>query len=66
MNEPRQPFGNGEPGLFDQVDPEAEAAADARALADIEAGRVISHEAVKRWLTDIINGKRTPRPRPGE
>jgi predicted transcriptional regulator len=39
-----------EPSLFDEIDDDAEAAADARAEADIAAGRVISHEAMKRWL----------------
>lgn len=36
--------------LFDSVDPEAEAAADARAEADVEAGRLVGHDAVKRWV----------------
>jgi len=39
-----------EPSLFDEIDDAAEAAADARAEADIAAGRVIGHEAMKRWL----------------
>ena len=39
-----------EPSLFYETDDLAEAAADARAEADIEAGRVISHDAMKRWL----------------
>ena len=39
-----------EPSLFDEIDDDAEAAADARAEADIAAGRIISHEAMKRWL----------------
>ncbi len=38
-----------ETSLFDETD-DAEAAADARAEADIAAGRVISHDAMKRWL----------------
>ena len=37
------------PSLFD--DPEAEAAADARAEADLREGRSISHGAMTRWLT---------------
>ncbi len=36
--------------LFDDIDDEAERAADARADADVAAGRVISHEAMKAWL----------------
>lgn len=41
-----------EPALsfFDAIDPEAEAAADAEGLADIEAGRLIPHEEVAAWL----------------
>ena len=38
-----------EPSPFDEIDG-AEAAADARAEADIAAGRVIRHDAMKRWL----------------
>ncbi|TPG43545.1 CopG family transcriptional regulator [Sphingomonas koreensis] len=55
-----------EPSIFDQVDEAAEAAADARALDDIRERRLISHEAVKTWLTDYINGTRRPRPNIGE
>ena len=36
--------------VFDDIDVDAEAAADAEAEADLEAGRVVSHEAVKAWL----------------
>ncbi|WP_397399870.1 antitoxin [Phenylobacterium sp.] len=39
-----------EPNLFEDVDHEAEAAADAEGLADIEAGRVVPHDEVARWL----------------
>jgi predicted transcriptional regulator len=39
-----------DPDLFDDVDETAERLADERAEADIKAGRVISHEAMKRWL----------------
>ena len=39
-----------EPNLFEDADQEAEAAADAEGLADIEAGRVVSHDEVARWL----------------
>lgn len=37
-----------EPGVFD--DPDALAAADARALADLDDGRVIGTPAVMHWL----------------
>jgi predicted transcriptional regulator len=39
-----------EPGIFEHPDPEAIAAADARAEADIVAGRVHSHQIVGEWL----------------
>jgi predicted transcriptional regulator len=39
-----------EPSLFDEIDAEAEAAADAEGLADIEAGRVVPHTEVAAWL----------------
>lgn len=39
-----------EPGIFEQPDADAIAAADARADADIAAGRVHSHEIVGEWL----------------
>ena len=39
-----------EKSLFDSTDPREEAAADARAEADVTAGRLISHAAVKRWI----------------
>ena len=40
-----------EPGIFEERDREAEAAAIRRARADVAAGRVHSHEIVKEWLT---------------
>jgi predicted transcriptional regulator len=51
-----------ERSLFDDNDPSAEAAADARAEADVKAGRLISHDAVKRWLRSW--GTEAPLPRP--
>lgn len=39
-----------EPGIFEEPDPAAEAAADARGLADVEAGRTYSHAIVSEWL----------------
>ena len=50
--------------LFDS--PEAEARSEARAEADIEAGRVISHGAVRRWLESWRGATRLPRPRAGD
>jgi predicted transcriptional regulator len=53
-----------EPSIFDEPNDAAEADADARAEADIEAGRVVSHEAVSLWLSSWANGKPMAVPRP--
>ena len=53
-----------EKSLFNS--PEAEAKSEARAEADARASRVISHEAVKRWLSSWGSAKRLPRPRVGD
>jgi predicted transcriptional regulator len=55
-----------EPAIFDEVDEAAEAAADARAEADVAAGRVISHEAMSRWLSSWAEGDPKPPPEVGE
>ncbi|MES2097655.1 MAG: CopG family transcriptional regulator [Pseudomonadota bacterium] len=55
-----------EKSLFDVDDPVAEAAADARAEADVKAGRLISHEAVKRWVASLGTANPLPRPRVGD
>lgn len=55
-----------EPTIFDEIDEAAEAAADARAEADVAAGRVISHEAMSRWLTSLAEGYPKPPPEVGE
>jgi predicted transcriptional regulator len=36
--------------IFDEIDKDAEAQAIAEAEADIEAGRVVPHEEVVKWL----------------
>ena len=53
-----------EKSLFDS--PEAEARSEARAQADVRAGRLISHQAVRRWLSSWGGAKRLPRPRVGD
>ena len=55
-----------EKSLFDMDDPVAEAAADARAEADVQAGRLIGHNAVKRWIASWGSAKPLPRPRIGD
>jgi hypothetical protein len=52
--------------LFETRDPAAEAQADARADADVRDGRVISHAAVKRWLTSLRSTTPLPRPHIGD
>jgi predicted transcriptional regulator len=55
-----------EKSLFDSPDAGAEAKAEARAEADIRAGRLISHSAVRRWLQSWGTAKPLPRPRAGD
>ena len=52
--------------LFDTSDPAAEAEADARADADVNNGRLISHDAVKLWLSSWGSPEPLPRPRVGD
>jgi predicted transcriptional regulator len=53
-----------ERSIFD--DPEAEAESLRRAKADIREGRIISNEAVVRWLKSWGTPNRLPKPRPGD
>ena len=57
-----------EPAIFDDVNEASDAAAVAVAegLADIEAGRVISHEAMKRWLLSWGTPGELPPPKVGD
>jgi len=55
-----------ERSLFDERDPAAEAAADARAEADVKAGRLVGHDAVKRWVASWGTEEPLPRPKSGE
>ena len=57
-----------EPSLFDDAteDEAAEAAADARAEDDIAAGRIVSHDAVGRWLESWGTANPLPKPECGE
>jgi predicted transcriptional regulator len=52
--------------LFESVDPALESEADRRAEEDVNAGRLISHEGVKRWLSCWAAGKPLPRPKVGD
>jgi predicted transcriptional regulator len=53
-------------GVFDRVSDRAEDEADERGLADLKAGRTVSHAAVKKWLTSWGTGRRLPRPQIGD
>lgn len=55
-----------EPSIFDEVDQAAEDAADAEALADLDAGRVVSHDAMTRWLSSWGTPDELPPPNIGD
>jgi predicted transcriptional regulator len=57
-----------EPAIFEDENESAAAdeAAIAQGLADIEAGRVSSHGAVKRWLLSWGTPDELPPPKVGE
>lgn len=48
--------------IFDHADPAAEDAADARAEADLAAGRIVSYEAIRDWLLSWGRSDETPPP----
>jgi len=54
--------------IFDELgdDPKSETAADARAEADARAGRLVGHDAMKRWLKTWGTANRAPKPTAGE
>ena len=55
-----------EPSIFAEIDADAEERAMQEAEADIDAGRVISHEAVRRWLLSWGTPDELPPPKCGE
>lgn len=55
-----------EPSIFDFEDEAAAKAAIQEGLADLRAGRVISHEAVKAWLLSWGTTDELPRPKVGD
>ena len=65
MTDPRNEM-DVEPVVFDVEDEAGIEAATLHGLADIEAGRVISHKAVKRWLLSLSTDNPLPRPKCGE
>jgi len=55
-----------ETSIFDQPDDEADEQALKRGEADADAGRVVSHDAVSRWLKSWGTPNRSPRPKCGK
>jgi predicted transcriptional regulator len=55
-----------EPSIFDEVDDAADQAAMAEGEADLAAGRVISHEAIKAWLLSWGTGDERLPPQVGD
>ena len=51
-----------EPNLFDEMEDEADLLAEAKADADVAAGRVVPHERVREWLKTIGTPGQTPTP----
>lgn len=60
------PMAQTHPTVFDEIDFEAEAAADAEAEADVAGGRLISHKAVKAWLLSWGTPHELPTPQVGD
>jgi predicted transcriptional regulator len=48
--------------LFDIQPDAAEAAADAAAEAEIDAGQGVPHERVREWLARLAKGEKLPPP----
>lgn len=51
-----------EPSIFDEIDVDADAAADAEGLADLDAGRVVTHDRMKAWLLSWGTPDESPAP----
>jgi predicted transcriptional regulator len=51
-----------ERAIFEEPDPNAAAAADARAEADIKAGRIVDHADVAAWLGKWGTAEEGPAP----
>lgn len=55
-----------QPSVFDVADTEADEASTLRGIADHAAGRVISHEAMKRWILSWGTPDELPPPKCGD
>jgi predicted transcriptional regulator len=56
---------NPEPSVFDETDPQGDERALQRGQADYATGKVISNDAMKRWLLSWGAGESLPRPKCG-
>lgn len=48
--------------IFEQIDPDAEAAGIAEAEAELDAGKGVLHDKVREWLLKLARGEITPPP----
>jgi predicted transcriptional regulator len=65
MSEPGHEFDE-EPGVFILEEAVELDAREQEAMADMDAGRFISHEAVRRWLLSLSTDNPLPRPKCGD
>jgi len=65
MSDPGNEFEE-EPAVFVTEDAIELDAREQKAMADIEAGRFVTHEAVRRWLLSLSTDNPLPRPKCGE
>ena len=52
--------------MFDETDAAGEAEADARAEADLATGQIVSHSAMKTWLSSWGTPEELPPPLIGD
>ncbi len=65
MSDPRNELGE-EPVIFDVEEAVEPDAREQKAMADMDAGRFVTHEAVVRWLKSLSTDNPLPRPKCGE
>ena len=65
MSRPGHEFDE-EPGVFDFEEAVELDARDQKAMADIDAGRFVTHEAVVRWLKSWGTANELPPPKCGD
>ena len=52
-----------EPDIFDHIDENADAESHRKGIADLDAGRTVSHEDMKAWAASLLTDNPKPRPR---